>query len=89
MEAGDVHRILSATIWTILIGGGPVLLAALLTGLGIALMQALTSVQEMTLTFVPKVAVILIAILATLPFTYGLLSELADQIFALIIHDGF
>lgn len=89
MDAVDVHRILSSTIWTILIASGPVLTAALVTGLAIALMQALTSVQEMTLTFVPKVAVILVAVLATLPFIYAMLDDLGTQVFTLIVHDGF
>lgn len=57
----------TATVLTILQGGivqviklaGPVLVAALLVGLVIALIQAITSIQEQTLSFVPKVLAIL------------------------------
>ena len=89
MEAADVYQLLSTAIWSILIGSGPVLLAALATGLIIALFQALTSVQEMTLTFVPKVLVILLSLLASLPLIYATLIGLSDQVFALIMQDGF
>ncbi len=46
-------------LWTSLVVSLPVLAAALVVGLAIGLLQALTSVQEMTLTFVPKLAAIL------------------------------
>ncbi len=47
---------------------GPVMLAGLVVGLIIALFQALTSIQEMTLTFVPKIIVIFVSIVVFLPF---------------------
>ncbi len=89
MSPADIHQIVSNAIWTILYAAGPVLIAALVVGLGIALFQALTSVQDMTLTFVPKVAAILIAIILTLPYMYGMLMKLSNEIFGLIISNGF
>lgn len=89
MEPSDVHQILSAAIWSILIAAGPILLAALVVGLAIALFQALTSVQEMTLTFVPKVFAILVMTGLTLPFIYTTLSNFSDEIFMLIMTDGY
>jgi flagellar biosynthetic protein FliQ len=46
----------------------PILLAALIVGFVIGLLQALTSIQEMTLTFVPKMAAILAAFWASMGF---------------------
>lgn len=89
MEAGDIHQILSEALWTILIASAPVLVVALVVGLGIALFQALTSVQDMTLTFVPKVAAILIVLTISLPFIYTMLTRLSDEVFSLIISGGY
>lgn len=49
----------------ILMIAGPVLLAGLVTGVGISILQAVTQVQEMTLTFIPKLVVI-VAVFATM-----------------------
>ena len=57
----------------------PMLVIALLAGIGIGLFQALTSVQEMTLTFVPKVA----AMLAVFWATMGFMTDLLVQLFQL------
>ncbi|MGV6820070.1 MAG: flagellar biosynthetic protein FliQ [Parvularcula sp.] len=43
----------------------PMLIAALITGLAIGLLQALTSIQEMTLTFVPKLAIVMVTFWAS------------------------
>lgn len=55
-------------IITVLKIGSPIMLIALVVGLTIALFQALTQIQEMTLTFVPKIIVIFISLLLFLPF---------------------
>lgn len=55
-------------IITVLIIGSPIMLIALVVGLVIALFQALTQIQEMTLTFVPKIIIIFISLLLFLPF---------------------
>ncbi len=46
----------------------PPLLAGLAIGLAVSLFQALTQIQEMTLTFVPKVLTVLLVLLIFLPF---------------------
>jgi len=89
MAPADVHQIISEALWTILIATGPALGAALAVGLGIALFQALTSVQEMTLTFVPKIAAIILAVILSLPFIFMTLTKLTDQVFSLIVAGSF
>lgn len=55
-------------MWVATIISLPLLTAALVTGLVIGLFQALTSIQEMTLTFVPKLAAMLIVFWISMPF---------------------
>jgi flagellar biosynthetic protein FliQ len=66
--------------------GAPVLLLALIAGLAISLLQALTQMQEMTLSFVPKILTILLSLFLFLPFMLSTLSdftrELMDRIAA-------
>jgi flagellar biosynthetic protein FliQ len=61
--------ILRQALWVGLVISLPILTVALVSGLAVGLLQALTSVQEMTLTFVPKLAAILIAFWATMSFS--------------------
>ena len=62
MDPGTVINIARQTVWIIVKTAVPVLLVSMIVGLVISLFQTLTSIQEQTLTFVPK----LIAILLTL-----------------------
>jgi len=55
-------------LWIAVLISTPILSIALITGLAIGLFQALTSVQEMTLTFVPKLAAILLVFWASMGF---------------------
>jgi len=59
MDAAQVFDVLREGLWVALVVSLPVLGIALLVGVVIGLFQALTSIQEMTLTFVPKLAAIL------------------------------
>lgn len=56
------------TVWVGLVISAPVLVVALVSGLVIGLLQALTSIQELTLTFVPKLAAILLVFWLSLSF---------------------
>ena len=52
---------LRTAFWQILIISGPLLAVALAIGLAIGILQAATSIQEMTLTFVPKLILVVVA----------------------------
>lgn len=67
MTEGQILDLLREMLWTTFTMAAPVLGVALVVGVTIGLLQALTSVQEMTLTFVPKLA----AIAATFWITMG------------------
>ena len=64
-EAIDFGR---EAIFTLLKIGAPIMLTSLVTGVIIAIVQALTQIQEMTLTFVPKIIVMFFVLMALLPF---------------------
>ena len=66
-EAIDIGR---EALWTMLKLGAPVMLVALTVGLAISLVQALTQIQEMTLSFVPKIIAIVVALVIFLPFMW-------------------
>lgn len=84
LQALDFAR---EAILTVLKIGSPIMLIALVVGLAIALFQALTQIQEMTLTFVPKIIVIFLSLLIFLPFIIETLQTfmlgVADRISAL------
>jgi len=73
----DVARdALTTLIFTI----GPILGVGLTVGLTIAFIQALTQLQEMTLTFVPKIIAVFAALLVLLPFMGRNISDLMQRI---------
>jgi flagellar biosynthetic protein FliQ len=71
-------------LWIVLKAAGPLLLAALMIGLTIALFQALTSIQEITLTFVPKILIIFVALIVFLPYMTNTLIEFGQEIYGRI-----
>ena len=62
MSLGEITAILRGGIFHVLILASPLLLSALTVGLIVAILQATTSIQEQTLTFVPKVFAILLVL---------------------------
>lgn len=73
-------------LWVALLISLPILSVALLAGVSIGLVQALTSIQEMTLTFVPKLAAIAAVFWISMGFmTQTLVSFFHDQIIPLVI----
>ena len=73
-------------LWVAVIISVPILTVALVAGLTIGLFQALTSIQEMTLTFVPKLAAIVAVFWVSMGFmTQTLVSFFHDQIIPIII----
>lgn len=65
--------------------GGPMMLIALIVGLTISLVQALTQIQETTLSFVPKIICIFMGMILFLPFMLNSLTAFTHEIFDKII----
>ena len=81
MNEADALGLLRAAIWTIIIASGPPVAAALFVGLAITLLQALTQVQEATLTFVPKIVAIFIALAVGTPFIGSQIHTSTEQVY--------
>lgn len=73
-------------LWVAVVISIPILTVALLAGVTVGLFQALTSIQEMTLTFVPKLAAIVLVFWLSMGFmTQTLVAFFQDQLIPLII----
>ena len=84
MEQQEILDLIREAIWLTIQLGTPVMLIGLVVGVAIALLQALTQIQEITLVFVPKILAIFIAIAVFLPsFAVTLIAfmeHIADKI---------
>jgi flagellar biosynthetic protein FliQ len=74
MTEGVILDLLRETMWVTFLMSLPVLAVALVVGVAIGLVQALTSVQEMTVTFVPKLAAIAVTFWISMGATGALLT---------------
>ena len=88
MNEADALDIMQNAIWTVLIASGPAVLAAMTVGIIIAFVQALTQIQEMTLTFVPKIIAVMVAIAFSAPFVGAHISLFTNLVFSRI-QSGF
>ncbi len=88
MNEADVLEVGREALLVVLKTSGPIMLSGLAIGLIIALFQALTTTQEMTLTFVPKIIVIFFAIIVFLPFMMTTVIEFARHLFDRMVAVG-
>jgi len=88
MNEVDALEIVEAAIWTVILASSPAVGVAMAVGVTIALLQALTQIQEITLTFIPKIIAILLMALFTAPFIGTVIFTFAERVYAGIEH-GF
>ncbi len=81
MNTNDVLQLLREGIYVMLLVGAPVMLVALLVGIIVSLIQALTQIQEATLTFVPKVIAMMLTLVIALPFMIDRLDGYTMKLF--------
>ncbi len=74
-------ELLQRALTLVLTVGGPLLLAALLVGIVISLMQAVTQVQEQSLTFIPKLVVVSVVFVVALPWMIRAMVEFTVGMF--------
>lgn len=86
--SGEYTEIAGQALWLILKLSLAPLLASLIVGLAISLLQALTQVQEQTMTFVPKIIATVLVIIITASWMMQELMDFAQQVFALIPRIG-
>lgn len=68
MTTDFVVEIAYQALYTIILISAPMLLAGLIVGLAVGIFQAVTSIHEMTLTFIPKILAVVIAFIVFLPW---------------------
>ncbi len=75
-------------LWVLLVVAGPLMLIALVIGFGISLLQALTQIQEQTLTFVPKLVAMSLGLVIFLPLMGDSLGGLMQRLMERVVSGG-
>lgn len=86
MEPLEVIDVIREGIYVLMIVAAPVMLTSLAIGLIVSLFQALTQIQEATLTFVPKVVAMLLVLGLALPFMLQTLTDYTHKLTEKIVH---
>ncbi|HEU17893.1 MAG TPA: flagellar biosynthesis protein FliQ [Deltaproteobacteria bacterium] len=84
MSIDFVMALANEAIKVTLLLSAPMLIVGLAVGLIISIFQAVTQIQEMTLTFVPKIIAVLVAMLVALPWMVNLITTYTQNLFASI-----
>ena len=84
MNEADALDIVQRALWTVMAAAGPAVAAAMVVGLVVALFQALTQIQEMTLTFVPKIVAVLLVTALTASFIGAQIFTFTSEVYARI-----
>lgn len=84
MTPESITSMMSEAIKVTLLVGSPMLLVGLFVGLAISVFSAVTQIQEMTLTFVPKIVVVFLALLFSLPWIIEKLTTFTIHLFSSI-----
>jgi len=81
MSIGEVTALLRQGVMQVMVMAGPMLISALLIGLIVSILQAASSIQEQTLTFVPKMFVILAVLMIFGGWMFTSLGQYTEQLF--------
>lgn len=81
MEPTQFADIAREGIWVLILVSAPMMLTALFVGLAVSLVQALTQIQETTLTFVPKMVAMLLVMALAMPFMLQSLEDYGLRLF--------
>lgn len=86
MESIVIAELTRNSIWVLLKITIPILLVALIVGLAISLLQALTQIQEPTLSFVPKIVAVFVALLLYMPYIGSIMQAFVDELMTTLVH---
>jgi flagellar biosynthetic protein FliQ len=84
MTLGFILELIRSGVFLVLTLAAPILFAALTVGLLVSIFQATTSIQEQTLTFVPKIAAILLVLVFTSEWIFTSLRDYTIELFKMI-----
>ena len=88
MNANDFIEISRDAVWVMIKLGGIPMLAGLAVGIVISLIQALTQIQEMTLSFVPKILTLFAVVILALPFMIDVMTQFTNEVMSKIANGG-
>jgi len=88
MTVDQVSDIFAQAMWVVLVVAGPLMAVAMGSGLLISIFQAATQVNEQTLTFVPKIVLVLATFVLLFPWMMGQLMEFGFRLMALVAQRG-
>ena len=84
MTPEQVIEIGQTAMQVVVLVAGPMLLAGMVVGLAISIFQAATQINEMTMTFVPKILTVFVVLIVTLPWAISQLTSFTESMFARI-----
>lgn len=84
MGSGRALTFLNEMLWNSLIVAGPILIATLVVGLLISIFQVTTQLQEITLSYVPKILTAAFVLIALGPWMMGRVTHFATSVYLLI-----
>lgn len=84
MDGDRALGLMNSMLWQSMLVSSPVLLAALLVGLAVSVLQVATQLQEMTLSYVPKLVVSALVLVALGPWMMTRVTEFATSLIAII-----
>lgn len=85
MNEAMVIDLARQAVKTILLAASPMMLSGLATGLLVSIFQAATQINEQTMTFVPKIVAVLLALIIAAPWILNIVVELAREVFGNLI----
>lgn len=88
MNANDFIDVSRDAVWVMIKLAAIPMLTGLAVGVIISLIQALTQIQEMTLSFVPKVLSLFAVVIFTLPFMIDVMTRFTDEVMSRIANGG-
>lgn len=81
MTQNQIIYMAKEAMWTVLLVGGPLLALSLLVGLVVSIFQAMTQIQEQTLSFIPKLVVVAAALLLLGPWMLNIMTSYTTNLF--------
>ena len=81
MTVDDIVNLGQRAMMVTLMAAGPMLLAGMVIGLAIGIFQSVTQIQEITLTFVPKIIVVMLVFVVSLPWMADVVLQFVRELF--------
>lgn len=85
MDIVAITELLRKAIWAMIKAGTYPMLAALIVGLIVSIIQAVTQIQEQTLSFIPKILAVFVTLVFLFPYMFTVISELTHELFDMML----